>query len=352
MRWIVKTSLQYRYLVVFAAVALMVFGIARLRNSSVDVFPEFAPPKVEVQTISLGLSAADVEELVTVPLENALNGIPGLDVMRSRSVSDLSDIVLIFKPGTDLIFARQLVAERMQAIYPTLPPWAAPPVMIQPLSSTSRAMKIGISSDQYDLMDLSMIAYWKIRARLLDVPGVANAPIWGERIKMPQVQVDLKRMHAYNVTLNEVMDVTADALDVGLLQYSEGSVIGTGGFIDTPDQRFNIQSVLPVITPEKLGEVPIYDRKKPDGSPLLIKDVGNVVWDTWPLFGDAVINEGPGLMMIVEKLPWANTLDVTRGVEAAFEEMKPGLKDINIDTTIFRPATFIEMSIDNLTKSF
>jgi len=351
MRWIVKTSLQYRYLVVFAAIALMIFGLTRLSNSSIDVFPEFAPPKVEIQTLSLGLSAADVEELVTVPLEQALNGVPGLDVMRSRSVSDLSDIVLIFKPETDLIFARQLVAERIAAVFPTLPTWAAPPVMIQPLSSTSRAMKIGISSDQYDLMDLSMIAYWKIRARLLDVPGVANAPIWGERIKMPQVQVDLKKLRAYGVPLEDVMDVTADALDVGLLQYSEGSVIGTGGFIDTPDQRFGIRSVLPVISPETLGEVPIYDRKKLDGSPLLLKDIGDVVWDTLPLFGDAVINEGPGLMMIVEKLPWANTLDVTRGVEAAFEEMKPGLKDIDIDTTIFRPATFIEMSIDNLTES-
>jgi CzcA family heavy metal efflux pump len=351
LRWIVQTSLRYRYLVVFMAAALMVFGITRLSGSSVDVFPEFAPPRVEIQTISLGLSASDVEELVTVPLENALNGVPGLDVMRSRSVPDLSDIVLIFKPGTDLIFARQVVQERVAAIYPTLPTWAAPPVMIQPLSSTSRAMKIGISSDQYDLMDLSMIAYWKIRARLLDVPGVANAPIWGERIKMPQVQVDLEKMRAYNVSLNEVMDVTADALDVGLLQYSEGSVIGTGGFIDTPDQRLGIRSVLPVITPETLGEVPIYDRKKPDGTPLLIKDMGDVVWDTWPLFGDAVINEGPGLMMIVEKLPWANTLDVTRGVEEAIEEMRPGLTGIDIDTTIFRPATFIEQSIDNLTES-
>jgi len=351
MRWIVKTSLQYRYLVVFAAAVLMIFGIVRLRYSSVDVFPEFAPPKVEIQTISLGLSAADVEELVTVPLENALNGVPGLDVMRSRSVPDLSDIVLIFKPGTDLILARQLVAERIAAVYPTLPTWAAPPVMIQPLSSTSRAMKIGISSDQYDLMDLSMIAYWKIRSRLLEVPGVANAPIWGERIKMPQVQVDLERMHAYGVSLDEVMEVTADALDVGLLTYSEGSFIGTGGFIDTPDQRYQIRSVLPVITPEKLGEVPIYDRKKPDGTPLLLRDVGNVVWDTWPLFGDAVINGGPGLMMIVEKLPWANTLDVTRGVEAAIEEMRPGLKGIDIDTTIFLPATFIEQSIDNLKES-
>jgi CzcA family heavy metal efflux pump len=212
-------------------------------------------------------------------------------------------------------------------------------------------MKIGISSDQYDVMDLSMIAYWKIRARLLDVPGVANAPIYGEQIKMPQVLVDAERMQAHEVTLDEVMEVTSDALDVSLLMFSEGSFIGTGGFIDTPNQRFGISSVLPVISPESLGEVPINDRTKADGSPLLIKDVADIVWGTWPMFGDAVINEGPGLMMIVEKLPWANTLEVTRGVEEALKEMEPGLKGINIDTTIFRPATFIETSINNLTES-
>ncbi|RPJ18760.1 MAG: efflux RND transporter permease subunit, partial [Chloroflexi bacterium] len=351
MRWIVQASLRYRFLIIFLAAVLMIFGIARLRNSSVDVFPEFAPPKVEVQTLSMGLSATDVEELVTVPLEQALNGVPGLDVMRSRSVTDLSDIVLIFKPGTDLIYARQLVAERVAAVYPILPTWAAPPVIIQPLSSTSRAMKIGISSDQYDMMDVSMIAYWKIRARLLDVPGVANVPIWGERIKMPQVQVDPKRMLEYDVTLDEVMDTTSSALDVSLLMFSEGSFIGTGGFIETSNQRLGIRSVLPTITPETLGEVPINDRTKPDGSPLLIKDVANVVWGTWPLFGDAVINQGEGLMLIVEKLPWANTLDVTRGVEEAIDAMRPGLKGIEIDTTIFRPATFIETSINNLTES-
>ena len=320
----------------------MVFAIARLGNSAVDVFPEFAPPKVEVKTLSLGLSAEAVESLVTVPLEHALNGLPGLDVMRSKSVPDLSDIVLIFKPGTDLILARQLVQERVAAVTPSLPTWAAPPVMIQPLSSTSRAMKIGISSDEYDLMDLSMIAYWKIRARLLDVPGVANAPIWGERIKMPQVLIDPERMRTHDVTLNEVMDVTANALDVGLLRFSEGSVIGTGGFIDTPNQRLGIRSVLPVVSPETLAQVPISDRNKTDGTPLVLGDVGDVVWGTWPLFGDAVINEGPGLMMIVEKLPWANTLDVTRGVEAAIDAMRPGLPGIDIDTTIFRPATFVE----------
>ena len=351
MRWIIQTSLRYRYLVVFLAVVLMVFGVTQMRNSSVDVFPEFAPPKVEVQTLSMGLSASAVEELVTVPLEQALNGVPGLDVMRSRSVPDLSDIVLIFKPGTDLIYARQLVAERLAAVYGTLPTWAAPPVMIQPLSSTSRAMKIGISSDVYDMKDLSMIGYWKIRARLMEVPGVANVPIWGERIKSPQVQVDLEKLNTYGVPLEEVMDVTADALDVGLLQYSEGSVIGTGGFIDTPNQRIGIRSVLPIVTPEALAQVPINDRRKPDGSPLLLGDVGDVVWGTWPLVGDAVIDGGQGLMMIVEKLPWANTLDVTRGVEEAIDQMRPGLQGIKIDTTIFRPATFIELSIDNLTES-
>src|SRR5512132_457483 len=206
MRWIVAASLRFRYLIVFMAVVLMVFGVSRLSNSAVDVFPEFAPRKVEVQTLSTGLSASAVEELVTVPLEQALYGVPGLDVMRSRSVPDLSDIVLIFKPGTDLIKARQLVNERLQSVYPTLPTWAAPPVMIQPLSSTSRAMKIGISSSTYNEMDLSMIAYWKIRARLLDVPGVANVPIYGEKIKMPQVQVIPQKMLEHNVTLEEVMD--------------------------------------------------------------------------------------------------------------------------------------------------
>ena len=290
MRWIVQTSLRYRYLVVFLAVVLMIVGIGQIRNSAVDVFPEFAPPKVEVQTLSTGLSASAVEELVTVPLEQALYGVPGLDVMRSRSVPDLSDIVLIFKPGTDLILARQLVNERLQAVYPTLPTWAAPPVMIQPLSSTSRAMKIGISSDTYDMKDLSMIAYWKIRARLLEVPGVANAPIWGERIKSPQVQVDLEKLATYGVPLNEVMDVTADALDVGLLQFSEGSVIGTGGFIDTPNQRIGIRSITRIATPEDLAQVPINGRTKPDGTPLILGDVSEVVWGTWPLFGDAVID--------------------------------------------------------------
>ncbi|HJR81776.1 MAG TPA: efflux RND transporter permease subunit [Anaerolineales bacterium] len=351
MQWIVATSLRYRYLIVFLAAVLMIFGITRLRDSAVDVFPEFAPPRVEVQTLSVGLSASAVEELITVPLEQALNGTPGLDVMRSRSVTDLSDIVMIFKPGTDVILARQLVQERLAAVYSTLPTWAQPPVIIAPLSSTSRAMKIGIYSDQYSQRELSLIAYWKIRARLLKVPGVANVPIWGEQRQIAAVHLDQEKVESYGIPLDEVMTVMADALDAGLLKYSNGAIVGSGGYIDTPNQRVGVRSVLPIVTPEELALVPINDRKKPDGSPLTLGDLGDVVWDHLPMVGDAVINDGEGLMMIVEKLPWANTLDVSRGVEEAIDEMRPGLQGIEIDTTIFRPATFIETSIDNLTKS-
>src|SRR5206468_11633334 len=130
MRWIVGTSLNYRFLVVAIGALLMVFGVATLPSTRVDAFPEFAPPRVVIQTACLGLSTADVEQLVTVPLEQALNGVDGLDDLRSKSVAQLSSVQLIFKQGTDLIKARQLVAERLQAVTPSLPTWAAPPIML------------------------------------------------------------------------------------------------------------------------------------------------------------------------------------------------------------------------------
>jgi CzcA family heavy metal efflux pump len=221
--------------------------------------------------------------------------------------------------------------------------------MIQPLSATSRVMKIGLSSDELSLIDLSVTAYWKIRARLLRVPGVANVPIWGERLRQFHVNVDPERMTASRVSLNQVMEATANALDVGaLLAWSDGAVIGTGGFIDTPNQRLAVRHVAPIVTPRDLARVTLAER---DGKKLLLSDVAKLEINHQPLAGDAVINDGPGLMLIVEKLPWANTLDVTRGVEEAIDEMRPGLRGIEIDTTIFRPATFIEESISNLTEA-
>ena len=193
-----------------------------------------------------------------------------------------------------------------------------------------------------------MISYWKIRARLLGVPGVANVAIWGERLNMLQVRVDPERLRRNQVSLDEVMGVTADALDAGILRFSDGAMIGTGGFVDTPNQRLGVRHVLPIVTPDDLAKVTVEQRA---GKALRLGDVAEVVTDHQPLIGDAVINDGPGLMLIVEKLPWGNTLAVTRGVEAALQEMRPGLPGIQIDATIFRPATFVEAAIGNLSRA-
>ena len=348
MRWLVGTSVRFRFIVIAIAVAMVFFGIDRLRNMPVDVFPEFAPPMVAIQTPCLGLTPEEVEDLVTVPLEEALAGVDGLDVMRSKSVPQLSEIKLIFEPGTDLMHARQVVQERVDEVTPSIPTWASPPVMLPPLSATSRTMKIGISSKELSVIDLSMIAYWTIRQELLDVPGVANIAIWGERLQMLQVQVDPKRLHEHGVTLNDVEKATADAMDSGLLPWSDGAIVGTGGFIDTPNQRLHIRHVLPIVTPDDLANLVV---KEVDGRQLRLGDVANVVEDHQPMVGDGIINDDVGLLLIVEKFPWANTLAVTRGVEAALARLRPGLPGVEIDHEIFRPATFIEMSIDNLTTA-
>jgi CzcA family heavy metal efflux pump len=348
MRWLVARSLRFRWLAIFAAAALIAFGVAQVPNTRTDVFPEFAPPRVEIQTIALGNSTNEVEELITVPIEQQLGGLEGLDEMRSKSVSQLSSIQLIFERGTDELRARQLVEERLAQITTTLPTWASPPFMMPPLSATSRIMKIGLTSDEVNPIELSSIAYWKIRSRLLRVPGVAQVAIWGERLQQRHVQVDPEKLVRYGVPLQRVMNVTADALDAGLLQYSDGAVVGTGGFVEDGGRRLNVRTVQPLVDARELGEVPLARR---DGRTLRLADVGNVVEDHMPLWGDAVINDGPGLMLVVQKFRGANTLEVSRGVERAIDQLRPGLPGIAIDTTIFRPATFIEQSIDNLTRA-
>jgi CzcA family heavy metal efflux pump len=348
MRWIVGSSLKLRFLVIAGAAAMLAFGAATLGDQPVDVFPEFAPPRVEVQTEGPGLSTTEVEELLTVPLEEALNGTPGLDVMRSKSVQALSSIELRFKLGTDIMRARQLVNERLALAIPTLPNAVSVPIMLPPLSTTSRAMFVGLSSKKVSMIEMSTIAFWTIRPRLLKVRGVANIALWGERLQQMQVHVDPKRMGAHDVSLDQVMEATADALEVGILTYTNSFAPGSGGWIDGPNQRFGVQHVLPIKYPRDLGQVPITVQ---NGKPLLLRDVSNVVEDHPPFIGDAVINDGPGVLLVVEKFPWANTLEVTRGVEKALDALRPGLPGIQMDSTIFRPATFIELSIHNLTRS-
>ena len=233
MRWIVASSLRFRWLVLFAAIALLIAGAAQIRSAQVDVFPEFAPPRVEIQTLATGNSSSQVEELITIPLEEQLNGIEGLEELRSKSIADLSAIELIFKRGTNEVRARQLVQERIAAVTPSLPTFAAPPFMMPAVSAASRVMKIGLTSDKVSPIELSTIAYWKIRQRLLRVPGVANVAIWGERLQQEHIQVDPKKLARNGVTLDEVMNATSDSLDSGLLRFSDGAFIGKGGFVET-----------------------------------------------------------------------------------------------------------------------
>src|SRR6476619_4333225 len=351
MRRIVSGSLRFRYIVVAAAVAMMTVGISSLSSMRVDVFPEFAPPRVVIQTACLGLSTSDVEQLVAVPLEQALYGLQGLDDLRSKSVPQLSSIELVFKPDTDLFRDRELVQERLATVIPNLPTWAAPPVILAPVSATGRAMQIGMTSTKNSLIQMSMSAYWTIRARLLQVPGVANVAIWNERLQLMTVQVETPKLAQHDVSLDQVMETTADAVDSGLLRFSSGSVIGTGGNIESANQRLPIRNVLPIVTPADLARVPVKGAAVKNGKSPTLGDVAVVREDHQPLIGDAVVNSEPGILLVVEKLPWANTLHLTAGVEQAVKELQPGLPDVKFDTHVFQQADFVKLAISNLSES-
>jgi CzcA family heavy metal efflux pump len=345
MRFIVGSSLRWRYLVVAAAAALIFFGSQTLAGQKVDVFPEFAPITVELQTECLGLSPSEVGQLVTVPLENGLQGVPGVNQIRSESVPQLSAIFLFFKNGTDVLQARQLVQERLAQASPSLPTWCTPPALYPIVSATSRVIQIGLSSKSLDRLDLSLVGQYTIRQRLLHVPGVANVAIWGEQRKEVEVQEYTSRLIRYKIPLTALLDTTANAVDAGGLKFTSGAKIGTGGWLETPNQRLGIRNVQVITTPEQLAEVPLVRR----GSRILtIGDVARVRWDHPPLIGNAVVNGGSGLMLVIEKFPGANTLDVTSGIDRALAALRPGLRGITIDSHIFRQATFIHTAISNL----
>jgi Cu/Ag efflux pump CusA len=364
LRWIVGASAGNRVLVALAAAALLVLGAGQLRTARVDLLPEFGPSYMEVQTEALGLSAAEVEDLITIPLEEGLlSGLPWVASMRSESVPGLSSIVLVLESGADPIRGRQMVQERLTQAR-VLPNVSKPPAMVEPRSSTNRAVMIGLSSKDLSLIDLGVLARWTIRPRLMGVPGVSNVAIWGQRERQVAVQVDPQRLREKVVTLDQVIETTGNALWVSPLSFLEASSPGAGRFIDTANQRLTIQHLLSIKKPNDLAQVRIegctggfptarrhVDSNCPEApaprEPLRVGDVARVVEDHQPLIGDALVNDSTGLVLVVEKLPWATTPDVTRGVETALNDLRPGLTGVEIDT-IFRPATFIEMARTNV----
>ena len=349
MRRIAEWSLRFRLLVLGIAAVIAIASVVVLPHAPLDAVPEFTPPYVEIQTEALGLSAVEVEELITVPLEaDLLNGVAWLDSIESESIAGLSSIVLVFEPGTDVLRARQVVAERLTQAH-ALPQVSKPPAMLQPLASTSRVSMVALTSDDLSLIDMSVLARWTIRPRLMGVPGVANVSVWGQRERQLQVQVDPARLNDAGVTLQQVIETTGNSLWVSPLSFLNASTPGTGGFIDTPNQRLGIHHVSPITSAEDLARVSLEaDDIQDEPSGIRLGDVATVVEDHQPLIGDATVNDGRGLLLVIEKFPGANTLDVTDGIEQALDALRPGLTGIEIDSTIYRPATFIESAVGNL----
>src|SRR3954465_14606777 len=194
--WILDGAVRMRRLVIVAVVAGLAFGIVQLQSAPVDVYPEFQATQVEVQAEALGLSAQEVEQLITVPIEqDLLNGVPWVKSITSRSLPGLSAIELVFEPGTDLYQARQMVQERMSQAK-ALPNVGTPPAVIQPTSSTSRVAMVGLTSSSVSLIEMSVLARWQIRPRLMSIPGVAQVSIFGQQDRQLQVQVDPARLQA------------------------------------------------------------------------------------------------------------------------------------------------------------
>lgn len=336
-------SPRFGRLAIAAAIGVLVLAGTQLGSAKVDFLPEFMPPAVQVQTEALGLSAAEVEQLVTVPLEqDLLNGVPWLDRIHSRSQSGLSAIDVVFEPGTDLYAARQMVQERLTQAH-ALPNVGSAPVMVEPLASTSRVSMIGLTSKSVSLIDMSVLARWKVRPRLMGIPGVANVSVYGMRDRQLQIQADPTTLSSKGVTLTQVIETAGNALWVSPLTFVEASTPGTGGFVEGQTQRLAVQHILPITTAGTLGEVTIEGTTPP----LKLSDVTKVVEDHQPLIGDAV-NADPTLFLVVQKFPGADTAQVTRDVEAAMASLAPGMGGITVDTSVYRPASYLESAVRNI----
>ncbi|HTV24574.1 MAG TPA: efflux RND transporter permease subunit, partial [Polyangiaceae bacterium] len=330
---LVALSLRRRWFVIALAVGLLVAGVVAARGAPIDAFPEFAPPLVEVQTEGPGLSSIEVEQLITTPLETALAGTSFATTVRSRSVLGLSSVVLLFEPGTDVLVARQLVQERVARALPQLPRSAGAPVLLAPVSSTSRILKVGLTSDTLTRLDLTDIAYWTIRPRLMSIPGVANVAVWGARPREFSVRIDPLRLETAGVTADDALRALQGALTPL-----------PGGYLDGPAQRFPVQH-MSATTPAEIADLPVISR---GGAVIRVRDIAHVEESHPPPIGDAVVNDQPGLLLIVEKQPWGNTERMTRQIDEALAALSPALPEVRVDASIFRPAAFIARSVANL----
>jgi len=339
LRRLVELSLGSRGVVITLAVGLIIYGVCVAKNAKLDVFPDFVQPQVTVQTEAPGLAPEQVESLVTRPVESALSGAGNLDSVRSESIQGLSVVTAVFKEGTEIYRARQMIAERLAQVGGALPTGVQPPTMEPLTSSTMDLLKFGLTSGKISPMALRTFADWTVRPKLLSVSGVAAVKVFGGEVRQLQIQVKPERLQAFQISVSDVLTAARSATGV------RGA-----GFIETDAQRLVLQTEGQSLTAAQLGEVVVTQR---DGRSVRLKDVAEVAVAGEPKFGDALINGKPGILMTTASQYGANTMDATVGVEAALAEMKPAFAAAGIDYVpgLHRPATFIEIAIHNLKNS-
>jgi CzcA family heavy metal efflux pump len=336
---LVSWSLRYRVVVVVLAALSLVVGVYAAARARLDVFPEFAPPLVVVQTECPGLSPGEVEQLVTLPLETTLNGIPRLALMRSQSIQGLSVITAIFRDGTDVYRARQQVTERLAELSGQFPAGVKAPRMAPLTSSTGRMLAIGFTSARLSLLDLRDRAQWVVRPLLLKTAGVAQVTIFGGEVRQYQVLLKPDALAARQLGLTDVLDSVRQA-----------SGVRGAGFLENDRQRINVRSEGQVNSAYELGETLLATSA---GPPVRLRDVADVVEGPEPKFGDALIDGTPGVVLIAYRQLDADTLDVTRRLEKVMDDLRPVLErqGITYHPALFRQAEFIEHAVGNVTHS-
>jgi CzcA family heavy metal efflux pump len=336
---LVRFAIRFRGIVAALACVVVAYGVYALGGARYDVFPEFAPPQVSIQTEAVGLTPEQVEILVTRPIENAISGVPGVRTLRSTSIQGLSVVTVFFDLSSDIYRDRQVVAERLAAAVQQLPQGIQPPVMTPLTSSTSRMLVVGLTSETRSLMDLRTAADWTVRLRLLAVPGVASVTVFGGDKRSIQVQVHPDELIRYNLTLNDVL--TAARRSTG---------VRGAGFVDTRNQRIVFQTEGQSVKPEDVARTVLLSR---GAASVTLGNVADVVEAPEPPIGGAAIQGSPGVILNVADQYAADTLEVTRKVEAALEELRPTLQadGIMVHRDLFRPANFIDTATGNARDS-
>jgi CzcA family heavy metal efflux pump len=337
---LIRFSLRFRGVVIALAAVLLGYGAYILLQAKYDVFPEFAPPQVGIQTEAPGLASEQVEVLVTQPLENAINGVPGLRTLQSGSIQGLSVITATFDPASDIYRDRQIVSERLGEAAAQLPVGVAPPLMTPLTSSASIVLVVGLTSERRSLMDLRTIAEWTLRPRLLALPGVAKVAIFGGEEKSLQIQVHPERLTRMGLSLNDVLAAARHATGVR-----------GGGFIDTVNQRIVLQTEGQSLTPAAIARTAL--AASGEGVGVTLGDVASVSAAAQPAIGAATIDGKLGVVLNISEQYGANTLDVTQRLEAAFAELRPELEraGVTLHDGLFRPANFIDTATGNVRTS-